>query len=207
MATSGPLIQPHIIGSILVGGASRRFEGGNKAAVIGPHVLAAMRGASIDPIIAIGGEPGVLPVPTVADRYPGEGPLAAVATAATFAKSGWMVTATCDLPLIRAETFSALVAAVDVSAPLTAVVAAVDGTPQVSLGCWPAAWARPLHAAVRAGERRFRHLLTLGPVIQVEVAVDQLRDADDKATLAELRATRADVTDQSDMAGGGASGA
>lgn len=195
MATSRPLDEPGVIGAILVGGTSRRFEGRNKAAVIGPHVLDALRGALIDPVVAIGGEPGLLPVPTIADRYPGEGPLGAVATAATFARTGWILTATCDLPLIESVTLTALVDAIDPAARDTAVVASVNGDPQVSLGCWPAAWARPMHAAIRAGERRFRHLLTLGPVALVEVDARQLSDADDEATLADLWASQRDMAD------------
>lgn len=195
MATERPLINPQIIGAILAGGESRRFHGGDKAAIIGPHVLAAMRAAHIDPVVAIGGTPGVLSVPTIADRYPGEGPLGALATAATFARTGWVLAATCDLPLIEAVTFSALLDAIDPDKPDTAVVACVAGEPHVSLGCWPTAWSRLLHTAVRAGERSFRHVLTLGPVTNVEVSADQLQDADDDATLAALWAGRGDMAD------------
>ena len=195
MAADRPLSRPNIIGALLVGGSSRRFTGRDKAAVIGPHVLAAMRDAEIDPIVAVGGTPGLLSVPTIADRYPGEGPLGAVATAATFARTGWIVTATCDLPLIEASTFNDLIAAIDTDRPDTAVVASVNGEPHVSVGCWPALWSRPLHSSIRAGERRFRHLLTLGPATLVEVAPDQLLDADDETTLAALWRGRADMAD------------
>lgn len=195
MAASRSLDEPGVIGAILVGGASRRFEGRNKAAVIGPHVLSAMRGASIDPIVAIGGEPGLLPVPTIADRYPGEGPLGAVATAATFARAGWILAATCDLPLVNASTFADLVAAIDTNSLDTAVVASIEGVPQVSLGCWPATWARAIHRDIRGGERRFRHLLTLGPINLCEVDATQLHDADDEATLAELMSGQRHMAD------------
>lgn len=195
MATERPLSNPQILGAILVGGAGRRFKGGDKAAVIGPHVLAAMRAANIDPVVAIGGTPGVLTVPTIADRYPGEGPLGALATAATFARTGWVLAVSCDLPLIEASTFSLLVDAIDPERTDTAVVASVEGEPHVSLGCWPASWSRSLHAAVRAGERRFRHVLTLGPIAHVEVSADHLQDADDHATLAALWAGRQDMAD------------
>lgn len=184
-----------IIGAVLTGGSSRRFERGDKAEVIGPHVLRAMRAAGVDPVVAIGGSPGLLPVPTIADRYPGEGPLGGLATATTFAKTGWVLTATCDLPLLDPGTISDLVAAIDTSRTSTAIVASVDGEPQVSLGCWPAAWARPLHAAIRAGERRFRHVLTLGPVQTVDVDPRQVLDADDDATLDALWAGGTDMTD------------
>lgn len=205
MAASGSLITPSIIGAVLVGGASRRFSGSafgdntidstDKAAIIGPHVLATMRAASVDPIVAIGGTPGVLPVPTVADRYPGEGPLGALATAATFARTGWFLTATCDLPLLSATTLVDLITAVDPRTPDIGVVACVEGQPQVSLGIWPAAWGRALHRSVRAGERRFQHVLTLGETRWVEVPPEDLQDADDQATLAALWSPRTDMAD------------
>lgn len=195
MAPDRPLSRPGVVGAILVGGASRRFNGRDKAAVIGPHVLATMREAMIDPVVAIGGTPGMLPIPTVADRYPGEGPLGGVATAATFAKTGWVLTATCDLPLICPSTLASLITAIDVTEPDRAVIASIEGEPQVSLGCWPALWSRSLHGAVRAGERRFRHVLTLGPATLVEVEPDQLQDADDEATLNRLTASQANMAD------------
>ena len=171
-----------VVGAILCGGASRRFDG-DKAAVMGPLVLAAMRDAGVDPVVAIGGEPGVLPIPTVADRYPGEGPLGAVATAASYARSGWLLTATCDLPRLDGETLRSILDAIDPDHPATAVVATVDDVPQVSLGAWPASWARSIHRSVRAGERRFRHLLAVGPVCYVEVPAVAVADADDRETL------------------------
>lgn len=146
-----------------------------------------MRDAGLDPIVAIGGAPGILPIPTIADRYPGEGPLGALATATTFAKTGWVLTATCDLALLEPATVAALLAAVDDVDSGNAVVAGIEGVAQVSLGCWPAAWSRQLHAAIRTGERRFRHALTVGPVRTVEVEPRHLLDADDEATLAALR--------------------
>lgn len=154
-----------------------------------------MRSAHIDPVVAIGGEPGLLTVPTIADRYPGEGPLGAVATGATFARTGWVLTSTCDLPLVQASTFAALVAAIDPGTPDTAVVATVGGEPQVSLGCWPASWARAIHRDIRGGERRFRHLLTLGPVTHCEVDAADLRDADDEATFAKLMSAQRRMAD------------
>lgn len=195
MAPDRTVLSP-IIGAILTGGASRRFEG-NKAAIVGPRVLRAMREAAIDPIVAIGGEPGLLPIPTVADRYPGEGPLGAVATAATYARSGWILTASCDLPLLDAETLLAMLQALDPQASDTAVVAAVDGVPQVSLAVWPATLAASVHRSVRSGERRFRHLLDLTSFTLVDVPAAAVADADDQDTLAALIAS----TSSGDMPG------
>ncbi len=174
-----------MLGAILAGGASRRFEG-DKAAVIGPRVLAAMRDAGIDPIVAVGGVPGLLGIPTVADRFPGEGPLAGVATALSYARSGWVLTVSCDLPLLTPVTLIRFVERLDGLAPETALVAAVDGELQPTLACWPASWATQVNRAVRSGERRFRHLLDLGAIEPIEVDASALLDADDRPTLRAL---------------------
>ena len=174
-----------MLGAILAGGASRRFDG-DKAAVIGPRVLAAMREAGIDPIVAVGGVPGVLGIPTIADRFPGEGPLAGVATALSYARSGWVLTATCDLPLLTPATLVRFVDRLDAVSAETAVVAVVDGELRPSLACWPASWALEANRAIRSGERRFRHLLDLGAIEPLPVEADALLDADDRQTLCAL---------------------
>lgn len=189
MATGRLLSSHQLIGAILTGGASRRFGDEDKAAIVGPLVLDALRAAGVDPIVAIGGSPGVLPIPTVADRYPGEGPLGALATSLTFARTGWVVVATCDLARLDGITVSTVIDALDPDEPDTAVIAAVDGDPTVMLGCWPASWASRLHRAVREGERRYRHALTIGPVITVDVARDRVEDVDDRATFDTLHST------------------
>ena len=172
---------------MLAGGASHRFEG-NKAAVIGPLVLSAFRAAGIDPVVAIGGVPGVLPIPTIADRYPGEGPLGAIATALTFARTGYVIVATCDLPCLDAAALEAVQSRASAVDPTTAVVAAIGGHPQLSLGAWPASWSTAVHRAMRSGERRLRHMLDLGEIEQVEIEPLALADADDRNTLATLLA-------------------
>ncbi len=145
--------------------------------------------------MAVGGTPGVLDIPTVADRYPGEGPLGGVATALTYARRGWVLAATCDLPLLTPTTLNDLVDALEGLAPDRAIVAAVDGHLHPSLACWPASWSSVVHAAVRAGERRFRHLLDLGPIEPVEIAARSIIDADDRTTLASLLAHMPDVSE------------
>ncbi len=61
----------------------------------------------------------------VADRWPGEGPLGAVATALGFSRHPVTVILPCDLPAIDAEDVAVLVQAVVEAPPSTAVVAAV----------------------------------------------------------------------------------
>ena len=100
------VISQPIAGAVLVGGRSRRF-GSDKALAdaggrpLGSRVIDALRAAGVDPVVAVGGTAGsTLGVPTVADRHPGEGPLAALATVLTWARSGLVVVAPCDLPLL-----------------------------------------------------------------------------------------------------------
>lgn len=61
----------------------------------------------------------------VADRWPGEGPLGAVATALGLARHPVTVVLPCDLPTISAEDVAALVRAVLEAPPSTAPAAAV----------------------------------------------------------------------------------
>lgn len=182
---TGPLV-----GAVLTGGASRRF-GSDKALAdfhgrpVGSVVVAALREADCDPVIALGGTAGTaLGVPIVPDRRPGDGPLAALADGLTWLGRGRLVVAPCDLPLLTAAHLVPLVAAAGGG---VAAVATVDGRPQPSLGVWPAAWARPARDAVRRGRRAFRHALDLGPWSAVEVPPEALADADTVAELDQLR--------------------
>ncbi len=61
----------------------------------------------------------------VADRWPGEGPLGAVATALSLAQHPVTVILPCDLPAISAEDVAVLVQAVVEAPPSTAPAAAV----------------------------------------------------------------------------------
>lgn len=171
----------HLLGAILTGGASRRF-GEDKARVIGPIVLAAMRSAGVDPVVSVGGDSGALAVPNLADRYPGEGPLGGVATALSYARRGWVLVVPCDHPHLVGRHLAPFVdRLVDLDAD-TALVASVDGELVVGLACWPASWARRVHAALRTGERRFQALTTMGPIEPLVVDAEAVVDADDRAT-------------------------
>lgn len=174
-----------LIGAILTGGSSRRF-GEDKARIIGPLVLAALRDGGVDPIVAVGGDPSALPIPTLPDRYPGEGPLGGVATALTYARTGWVLVVPCDLPALAPGTIAAFVERLGTLEPGTGLVAEVGGQELVSLGCWPASWARAVHGAIRSGARSYRSLLEIGPSEGVEIAAGSLEDADRPDELAAL---------------------
>jgi molybdopterin-guanine dinucleotide biosynthesis protein A len=102
-------------GAILAGGQSRRF-GSDKARERwkGRTYLAcvaeAMRGAGLDPILAIGGVAEDLPdgARHVADRWPGQGPLGGVLTA-LLEVQGDVIVAACDMVRLAPGTFLRLV--------------------------------------------------------------------------------------------------
>jgi len=189
-ASRFPLSSRQLIGAILTGGSSSRF-GSDKAAVIGPLALDALRGAGLDPVLTVGGGGNELGVPNLEDRYPGEGPLGGLATCLTYASSGWVLLIPCDHPLLRSEHLEPLVEALngEVSDD-EAVVATVGGRAHPSIACWPASWARPAHQAMRSGERRFRRALELGAWHGIEIDPAALEDADDPETLKRLLVRR-----------------
>lgn len=172
-----------LAGGVLCGGASSRF-GSDKALVMGHVVINAMRGAGIDPVVAIGGSAGQrLGVPTIPDRAPGSGPLAALASSLSWAGAGWLLIAPCDLPLLTSEHVGLLV---DEPAEDRARVAFVDDRPQPSLALWPASWARRLQRSVDEGERAFRYALTVGEWDPVRLPAEALADADTREELDRL---------------------
>lgn len=183
---------PPVAGAILAGGGSRRF-GADKALAPAPDhpmaetVLRALRGATLDPVVLIGASPLVsarLAIPSIPDRLPGEGPLAGLGTALSWASGvARIVVVPCDLPRLVAPVVRSLVAAGDNA---TAAVARLDGRPHPILGCWPTAFAAPLNAILRSGERRMMAALDIGPYVEVDLDRQAILDADDPATLAWL---------------------
>lgn len=179
----------------MLGGRSSRF-GTDKAlarvgdTLMGAVAVAALREAGIDPVVAIGGSAGPrLNVITVPDRWPGEGPLAALATILRWARQGRVLVVPCDLPHLTASTVSALAAASDALGDerlRTAVLATVDGEPRYSVGVWPTEWAAAMRRLVEGGERRFSAALDVGPWIGVEVPRLAVTDADTPAELEHL---------------------
>lgn len=194
-----------VIGAVLCGGRSTRF-GTDKAlapfrsSTVGGQVVDAMRQAGIDPVVAIGGRAGAeLGVPTVPDRRPGDGPLGGLATALLWARSGWVVIAPCDLPLLSSEHLATLLRGGNLAGSSQQVaggagpgdeigplVATVAGRPNISLSVWPASQGRRLLRLLDGGERRFRAALDDCAWRGVELPGSALADADTPADLARL---------------------
>ncbi len=174
------------MGAVLCGGQSKRF-GSDKAVteLLSGRLLAqapidALRLAGIDPVVAVGGNfSAQLGVPTIADRWAGQGPLAGLATALLYATQSHVVATPCDVPLLRAEHVSLLTeACLADPAGDVAVVAEVNGQVEPSLGVWPSSWGRPLITEIRSGRLRLRHVLNVGPFRTVTVPAEAIGDAD-----------------------------
>ncbi len=181
-----------LVGAVLCGGRSSRF-GADKAlapfgsSTVGDRVVTALRDAGVDPVAAIGGTAGDgLGLPTIADRRPGEGPLAGLATALVWARTGWVVVVPCDLPLLDSAHVAALLAPGPESD--RPIVATVDGVPKVSLAVWPTSCARVALRLLDDDERRFRAVLDEVAWRGVEVPPEAVADADTPEELARLEA-------------------
>ncbi len=180
-----------IVGAVLCGGRSSRF-GSDKAladagdTTVGRRVVAALRGAGIDPVVAVGGTAGpAIGVPTVPDLRPGQGPLGGLATALLWAKTGSVVVVACDLVLLQPDDVAELVAH-EPSSPGRAVVATVGGEPQVTLARWPAAAGRRILALVDDGHRAFHRALDHLGWDGVELSPGAVADADTPEELRRL---------------------
>jgi molybdopterin-guanine dinucleotide biosynthesis protein A len=187
---------PAAAGGVLCGGRSSRF-GRDKALVdaggvpLGRRVVDALRSGGADPVVAVGGTAGnSLAVPTVPDRMPGAGPLAALATVLLWAGTGLVVVAPCDLPLLSGAHVAALI---ERAGPSTAAIAVIEGRPQPSLACWPASFGPILQRAVAGGQRAWRAALEAGDWTGVALPSAAAADADTPARLASLLALGAEA--------------
>ena len=133
MAASKSL--PQFTGAVLAGGKSQRM-GTDKAFIevegtwLITSALKALSGASQRLIVGgsdprLGKAASAADAQHVADRWPGEGPLGAVATALGLAHHPVTVILPCDLPAISGEYVAALVQAVREAPPAAAPSAAV----------------------------------------------------------------------------------
>lgn len=184
-----------VVGAVLCGGRSSRF-GSDKALAdadgqpLGARVVAALRLGGADPVAAIGGRAGPdLGIPTIPDLRPDEGPLAGLATALLWAKTGLVAVAPCDHPLLQPAHVLALISAATAN-PTKAAVATTDGIPQVSLAVWPANRGRDLLRVIDGGARAFRAALDIIDWVGVALPDAAVADADTPQELARLLGRR-----------------
>lgn len=185
-----------VVGAVLCGGQSSRF-GSDKALAdvdgrpLGKTVVETLRSGGVDPIVAIGGTAGpAIGVPTVADLRPGDGPLAGLATALLWAKTGPVMVVPCDLVLIETAHVVAVAEAAATN-PGSVAIATVDDEPQISLACWPAEQGRAVLKLLDAGQRRFQAALDGLDWIGVELPQTAVSDADTPEQLQRLLNRRA----------------
>jgi len=152
---------------------------------LGLRVADALSQGGADPVVAVGGRAGnQLGLVTVPDRIADQGPLAGLASILLWARTGLVVVAPCDLPLLTGAHVAALVAAAATD-PRRAGVAVTGPArrPQPSLACWPAAAGPVVQKLVDAGHRAWRDALTVVDWIPVTLPDEAVADADTPASL------------------------
>ena len=99
---------PHIEGFILAGGQSSRMGRDKALLEIGGKTLVERAASLCAPLVAgvtLVGAPqryAAYGFPALADRWPGAGPLGAIATALGAAKQPWCLVLACDMPFVTA---------------------------------------------------------------------------------------------------------
>lgn len=173
-------------GAVLCGGASRRM-GRDKALLeidgqpMFLRVADAARAAGAAEIVTVGGDlssfwprsathPQLSASRTVADRYPGEGPLGGVLTALGESGDAVVFVVACDLVAPSPEAMAATVAALDVRADGDVAVPAVGGIPQWHHAAWRRRAGPSLSAVFAAGERSIHAAVAAAGLVVVRVA-------------------------------------
>ena len=181
-ALSEPAAQFPVAGVVLCGGASRRM-GRDKALIGDPpwalRVADALGAAGCTPVVLVGAPPQLPDSPwdRIHDERPGEGPLAAVATAARALPQRALLVAACDLPALDAADVGPLVDAVAAGAPVA--VYSLDGREQWSLVALSAGRAEATTVAVRSGARSMHATLAAGAQRLEPPDAERVRDVDE----------------------------
>lgn len=183
-------------GAVLCGGSSRRM-GTDKALVelagetLAGRVGDALEAGGCSPVVLIGGDQRLLARlgrPTVADRWPGEGPGGGLLTALAALDDDLVVVAACDIPLLDAATVRRLIEAV-VSHPETDVAVAATGRSQQSLTCWRRAARPTLETCWAHGARALHELVAAVRHLDVTVAPRSVVNVNTPADLSAAEGT------------------
>jgi molybdenum cofactor guanylyltransferase len=140
------------------------------------RVAAALHVGGVGPVVAIGGDSlqtAQYELPTIEDRWPGEGPLGGLITALEWSPSPLICVVGCDLPELSGEVIESLIAG------LGEHDAAVARTDRIEPLCavWRAAACLPvLFAAFEAGERAVHRALRDLDHDEIPVVGDSLRN-------------------------------
>ena len=155
-------------------------------ATMAARAVGALRDAGADRVVLVGGDPAwaaVLGADHVADRWPGEGPLAGTATAledaARWDRSSLVAVVACDQPWLTGPVLCALVVAVaaDVGADV-AVALTPDGRMHPFPAVWRSSWHGEITRLVECGARRADAGLASAEVVTVPTDHQPLADVD-----------------------------
>lgn len=179
-----------MVAAILTGGRARRFHGRDKSRlvvggrpilehqleVIGPAVSEILIVTSADRAGAFDDRPGPPPVRVVLDRYPGAGPLGAVATALDETPAGAVLVVAGDMPGLTAPLVEALVTLHrDTGAAVTVPATARGLEPLCAI--YAGRSAAPLRAALASGARSLQSILPgLHPAVLTADAIARVGD-------------------------------
>ena len=156
----------------------------------------AMREVGVDPVIAVASDElqagrlsEALSVPSVVDRWPGEGPLGGLLTALLWYRTGSLLSLPCDLPLVTGRQLEPLARHFQ-TGDTEAVVVRDEHGPNCTIGIWPASLATPLKAKFDAGARRLDTVLQLANTTQLFLDDRAVLDADTEEQLHTLLGRR-----------------
>jgi molybdopterin-guanine dinucleotide biosynthesis protein A len=151
------------------------------------RIAETLRAAACDPVIAVGGNSTALAelgLVTIADRWPGEGPLGGVITALDhFQKHDAVVVVACDLPRLMPSVVTALLEALGESSQSADVARALTDRPQPLCAVWRPRAAAQLLAEFESGGRRLLDALSELRVVEVVVDPQQLVNVNTVADL------------------------
>lgn len=164
------------------------------------RVSAALRAGGATAVVLVGGDPAwahALGLGHIPDRWPGQGPLGAIATAVADAPAAAgftvdteavVVVAACDQPWLTGAVVADLAAATTTDGarakPQVAVAFGAGRRRQPFPSAWPRQLAGPLVHLFEQGARRADAGFAVGEVVDVTVAADLLADVDTPADLA-----------------------
>jgi molybdopterin-guanine dinucleotide biosynthesis protein A len=179
-------------GAVLCGGQSRRM-GTDKAVVevdgvaMAERVARTLEEAGCQPVVLVGGDVALLARfgrPTIADEWPGEGPLGGVLTALHAVGAEGVVVAACDLPWLDVDTVRALIDAAATAEPSIDVAVATTARLEPALAWWNGRALGPLTDVWGEGVRAIHEAIGRLDASRVEVSATALHNVNTAADLA-----------------------
>ncbi|HEX6659266.1 MAG TPA: molybdenum cofactor guanylyltransferase [Ilumatobacter sp.] len=182
-------------GAVLCGGRSRRM-GTDKAVVevdgvaMAERVARTLEAAGCRPVVLVGGDVALLERfgrTTVADAWPGEGPLGGVLTALGAIGSDGVVVAACDLPWLDVATVRAVAGAGDAATPPVDVAVATTERLEPALAWWSGRALGRVTEIWEDGVRAIHEAIGRLTAVRVEVDPTALHNVNTAADLAAAR--------------------